>query len=103
MDSELCTIILSWSEGFKIRCAVIILPVWQRSDALPQVCVHFKISYVAVQHSSHVVSLATRIAVIIGDVIVILVTWSKTSQLYRESRHLGIKAPLATLMFRDGE
>ena len=49
------------------------------------------------------VSLATRIAVIIGDVLVLGVTWSKTMQLYRESRHLGIKAPLATLLFRDGE
>lgn len=49
------------------------------------------------------VSLATRIAVIIGDVLVLLVTWSKTAQLYRESRRLRIKAPLATLLFRDGE
>ena len=49
------------------------------------------------------VSLATRILVIIGDVLVLGVTWSKTMQLYRESRHLEIKAPLATLLFRDGE
>ena len=44
----------------------------------------------------------TRTAVIIGDVLVLLVTWSKTVQLYRDSRRLGIKAPLATLLFRDG-
>ena len=49
------------------------------------------------------VSLLTRIAVIIGDVLVLLITWSKTAQLHRESRRLGIKAPLATLLFRDGE
>ena len=49
------------------------------------------------------VSLATRIAVIIGDGLVLFVTWSKTAQLYRESRRLGIRAPLATLLFRDGE
>ena len=35
--------------------------------------------------------------------LVLLVTWSKTLQLYRESRRLVIKAPLATLLFRDGE
>ena len=63
----------------------------------------FKPSRSIAQYSSHVVSLATRIAVIIGDVLILLVTWSKTAQLYYESRRLGIKAPLATLMFRDGE
>ena len=42
-------------------------------------------------------------AVIIGDVLVLLVTWSKTVQLYHESRRLGIRAPLATLLFRDGQ
>ena len=47
--------------------------------------------------------LATRIAVIIGDMLVLIVTWSKTAQLYRESQRLGIKAPLATLLLRDGE
>ena len=68
-----------------------------------KVYVRFKASHAAIQYSSHLVSMATRIAVIIGDVLVLLVTWSKTAQLYRESRRLGIKAPLATLLFRDGE
>ena len=49
------------------------------------------------------VSLATRIAVIIGDILVLVVTWSKTMQLYRESQRLGVRAPLATVLFRDGE
>ena len=42
-------------------------------------------------------------AVIIGDALVLLVTWSKTAQSYRECRRLEIKAPLATLLFHDGE
>ncbi|KAI0086736.1 hypothetical protein BDY19DRAFT_995489 [Irpex rosettiformis] len=48
------------------------------------------------------VSLATRFSVIIGDVLVLLVTWSKTAKSYREARQLRVKAPLATLLFRDG-
>ena len=48
------------------------------------------------------VSLMTRIAVILGDVLVLVVTWSKTARLYKEARHLKIDAPLATLLFRDG-
>ena len=66
-------------------------------------CVRFKASHAVAWYSLVIVPLATRIAVIIGDVLVLLVTWSKTAQLYYESRRLGIKAPLATLMFRDGE
>ncbi|KAI0084393.1 hypothetical protein BDY19DRAFT_1051285 [Irpex rosettiformis] len=30
------------------------------------------------------------------------ITWSKTARSYREARRLQIKAPLATLLFRDG-
>ena len=63
----------------------------------------FKDSHIAVQCSFHVVALVTRVTVIIGDVLVLLVTWSKSLQSYRESRRLGIKAPLATLLFCDGE
>ncbi|KAI0083914.1 hypothetical protein BDY19DRAFT_998115 [Irpex rosettiformis] len=48
------------------------------------------------------ISLGTRISVIIGDVLVLLVTWSKSAKLYHEARQLRIKAPLATLLFRDG-
>ncbi len=48
------------------------------------------------------VSLATRISVIIGDVLVLAVTWTKTAQAYQEARRLNIRAPLATMLFRDG-
>ncbi|KAI0086731.1 hypothetical protein BDY19DRAFT_907923 [Irpex rosettiformis] len=48
------------------------------------------------------ISLGTRISVIIGDVLVLIVTWSKTAKSYYEARQLRIKSPLATLLFRDG-
>ena len=62
-----------------------------------------QVPHIAIRYSPNLVSLAIRSAVIVGDVLVLLVTWSKTASLYRESRRLGIKAPLATLLFRDGE
>ena len=64
---------------------------------------HFEASHPVVRYSSHLVSFATRIAVIIGDGLVLLVTWFETAQSYRELRRLGIRAPLAALLFRDGE
>lgn len=48
------------------------------------------------------VSLSTRIAVIIADVIVLLVTWYKTGQTYMEARRLKISTPLVALLLRDG-
>ncbi|KAI0093015.1 hypothetical protein BDY19DRAFT_989699 [Irpex rosettiformis] len=47
-------------------------------------------------------TLGTRISVIIGDFLVLLVTWSKSAKLYHEAGQLRINAPLATLLFRDG-
>lgn len=40
--------------------------------------------------------------VIIADVLVLAVTWSKTAPLYLEARRLHIKSPLAAMLFRDG-
>lgn len=48
------------------------------------------------------VSLGTRIAVVVSNVLVLAVTWSKTAELYKEARQLKIKAPLATILLRDG-
>ncbi len=48
------------------------------------------------------VSLSTRIAVIIADVIVLLVTWYETGQTYMEARRLKISTPLVALLLRDG-
>ena len=67
---------------------------------------NFRFVHATVRYSLSTIgsaTLATRIAIIIGDVLVLLVTWSKTAQFYRESKRLRIKAPLATLLFRDGE
>ncbi|KAI0692769.1 hypothetical protein BC835DRAFT_27212 [Cytidiella melzeri] len=47
-------------------------------------------------------SLTTRLAVILADVIVIIATWSKTFQTYRDARRHGFAAPLVTLLLRDG-
>ncbi|KAI0084418.1 hypothetical protein BDY19DRAFT_997771 [Irpex rosettiformis] len=47
-------------------------------------------------------SLGTRISVIIGDVLVLLVTWSKTAKSYNEARKQKIESPLAMMLFRDG-
>lgn len=51
---------------------------------------------------SSAVSMITRISVIIGDVLVLAATWTKSAQAYREARQLNIRAPLATVLFRDG-
>lgn len=48
------------------------------------------------------VTLATRISVIVGDVLVLAVTWTKTAHVYREARKFGIGAHIATVLFRDG-
>ena len=65
--------------------------------------VKFRVIRVTILSSPNSVSLVTRISVILGDVLVLLVTWSKTALAYRETRRLGIKAPLVTLLFRDGQ
>lgn len=49
------------------------------------------------------VPLTTRISVIIGDVLVLAVTWMKSAQTYREACRLNIRAPLAAMLFRDGK
>lgn len=48
------------------------------------------------------VSLTTRISVVIGDVIVLIVTWLKTARAYREAQRLNLESPLATMLFLDG-
>ncbi|KAI0769555.1 hypothetical protein BC629DRAFT_792037 [Irpex lacteus] len=47
-------------------------------------------------------SLFSRISVVIGDVLVLVVTWRKTAQSYSTARRLNIKAPLAAMLLRDG-
>ncbi|KAI0769558.1 hypothetical protein BC629DRAFT_1442237 [Irpex lacteus] len=47
------------------------------------------------------VSLISRISVIIGDILVLVVTWTKTAESYREVRRLKMKAPIAAMLIRD--
>lgn len=68
----------------------------------PDVSAHIKSISLRIYTQDATVSLATRISVIIGDVLVLAVTWTKTAQAYREARRLNIRAPLATMLFRDG-
>ncbi|GBE86105.1 hypothetical protein SCP_0806290 [Sparassis crispa] len=46
--------------------------------------------------------LATRISVIVADIIVLVVTWTKTYSIKRYANSAHIEAPLATLLLRDG-
>ncbi len=39
---------------------------------------------------------------IIGDILVLVVTWMKTAQSYSEARRLKMKAPLSRMLIRDG-
>lgn len=47
-------------------------------------------------------SLVARISAIIGDAIVLVVTWVKTAKLYSDARRTGVKAPLAVMLIEDG-
>ncbi|TBU42631.1 hypothetical protein BD309DRAFT_865942 [Dichomitus squalens] len=52
--------------------------------------------------SAHIVVLVSRICLIAGDAVVIAVTWWKTYRLKREAEASNIKAPLVTMLLRDG-
>ena len=53
-------------------------------------------------HSPHVVEHATRTSLIIGDIIVLILTWMKTYQTLCEALNLQMKVRLTTLLLRDG-
>ncbi|KAI0769498.1 hypothetical protein BC629DRAFT_1680760 [Irpex lacteus] len=84
-DSEICTVDSQLSDKLIISCTCGCLN--QRS------CIDFE---------AVIVSLTTRIAVIVGDVLVLAVTWMKTARVYREARRLNLKSPLVTMILRDG-
>lgn len=48
------------------------------------------------------VAVATRLAVIVADALVIVLTWIKTWGTYREALRHGFSVPLASLLLRDG-
>ncbi|KAI0781551.1 hypothetical protein BC629DRAFT_1594297 [Irpex lacteus] len=49
-----------------------------------------------------VLSLAAHIAGVVAGTIVLLVTWYTTYSLFKETRRLGFRTPLTTLLLRDG-
>ncbi len=49
-----------------------------------------------------IVVLVTRIALIIGDALVLAVTWVKTARTLIEGARIGMRTPLSTMLFRDG-
>lgn len=48
------------------------------------------------------VSLSTRIAVIVADLIVLAVTWYKAAGTVIEAYRLGIRVPVSEILLRDG-
>ncbi len=49
-----------------------------------------------------IVSLGTRVTLIVGDVLVLAVTWVKTARNLTEGARIGMRTPLSTMLFRDG-
>ncbi|KAI0769552.1 hypothetical protein BC629DRAFT_1442232 [Irpex lacteus] len=47
-------------------------------------------------------AISTRTALTIADIVVLVVTWSKTIHAYIAARKLNIGAPLASMLLRDG-
>lgn len=68
------------------------------------VCVH-KFRYIQKGCSNLLwpVALATRIALILANMLMLVLTWAKTFRLKREAMRLNMKMPLSTLLLRDGE
>ena len=53
-------------------------------------------------HFPYIVEHATRASLIIGDIIVLILTWMKTFQNVREALNLQMKVRVTTLLLRDG-
>jgi len=47
-------------------------------------------------------TIGTRVAVILSDLIVLVVTWSRTYAMKREANRLNLKTPLVTMLLLDG-
>lgn len=50
-----------------------------------------------------IVNLATGLAIIVLDVIVLVVTWIKTFGHVREASRIGVNVSLSAILLRDGE
>lgn len=49
------------------------------------------------------VSLSTRIALILADIIVLVVTWIRAIGVVREASRIKVRVPLGQVLIRDGE
>ncbi len=49
------------------------------------------------------VVLSTRLTLIIADIMVLILTWLKTYHANKDAIQLGIRSPLSTLIYRDGQ
>ncbi|PSS32229.1 hypothetical protein PHLCEN_2v1998 [Hermanssonia centrifuga] len=52
--------------------------------------------------ASILIELGTRIALIVGDALVLAVTWVKTARNLAEGARIGMRTPLSTMLLRDG-
>lgn len=52
--------------------------------------------------STYAVSLGARIAVIIGDILVLAFTWFKTFRHRMNVIRVGVQTPMSALLLRDG-
>lgn len=105
VDLEVCTLVTSVSAGLTLLYVSQIIGMTWTTDAVHSLVVGtlLRPSYWSwFDSSARLVSLISRIAVIIGDVLVLVVTWMKTAKLHSEAQQLDMKAPLATLLVRDG-
>lgn len=50
-----------------------------------------------------VVETTANTLVLASDTLLVILTWLKTFNMWRESTRLGIKTPVVTLILRDGE
>ncbi len=49
-----------------------------------------------------IVALGTRIAISLGDALILAVTWVKTARNLTEGARIGMHTPLSTMLLRDG-
>ncbi|OCH90494.1 hypothetical protein OBBRIDRAFT_776875 [Obba rivulosa] len=58
---------------------------------------------VRVQYASIAVVVSARLCVIAADILVLLITWSKTFGMKRAADRSSVKAPLTAMLLRDGK
>ncbi|TFK78394.1 hypothetical protein K466DRAFT_452776, partial [Polyporus arcularius HHB13444] len=54
------------------------------------------------EHVNALVAVMTRTCVLLGDVLVLFITWHSTYRMWRDGRTARFRASLSTLLLRDG-